>query len=76
MFKISAVATLFSMRGQISKLCILKVIDTRWFGHLRATKSIFKNYEQIMKTLPQITGPAGFDGDDIAIAAGISHFIE
>lgn len=51
---------------------ILKLIETRWIGHLNASKSIFDNYEYIMNTLPQISGK-GFDGDDVAIAAGLSH---
>lgn len=29
-----------------------------------------------MKTLPQITGPAGFDGDDVALAAEIYHVMK
>lgn len=52
---------------------ILKLIETRWVGHQRASKSIFQNYGHMMKTLPQITGDAGFDGDDVALAAGLSH---
>lgn len=52
---------------------ILNLIETRWVGHLRATKSICENYEHVMRTLPQITGAAGFDGDDAALAAGISR---
>lgn len=52
---------------------ILKLIETRWVGHQRASKSIFENYEHMMKTLPQITRAAGFDGDDVALAAGIFH---
>lgn len=52
---------------------ILKLIDTRWIGHQRASKSIFENYGHMMKTLPQITSAAGFDGDDVALAAGILH---
>lgn len=51
----------------------MKLIETRWVGHLRATTSIFENYKHIMETLHKITGPAGFDGDDIALAAGIFH---
>lgn len=47
------------------------MIETRWVGHLRASKSIFENYEHIIKTLPQITRLAGFDGDDVSIAIGI-----
>lgn len=54
---------------------ILKLIETRWVGHQRATKSIRENYVHMMKTLPQITGAAGFDGDDVALAAGISHIM-
>ncbi|XP_055310882.1 uncharacterized protein LOC129573805 [Sitodiplosis mosellana] len=50
---------------------ILKLIETRWVGHLRASKSIYESYVHIMNTLPQITGAAGFDGDDVALAAGL-----
>lgn len=50
---------------------ILKLIETRWVGHLRASKSICENYEHIMKTLPQITKNAGFDSDDESVADGI-----
>lgn len=53
---------------------ILKLIDTRWVGHLRASKSIFDNYEHIMNTLPNITGANGFDGDDMALAAGLYSY--
>lgn len=49
----------------------MKLIEIRWVGHLRASKSIFENYVHIMNTLPQITGAAGFDGDDVALAAGL-----
>lgn len=52
---------------------ILKLIETRWIGHLRATKSILDNYHHIMNTLPKITGAAKFDGDDVALAAGLYH---
>lgn len=52
---------------------ILKLIETRWIGHLRATKSIFENYVHVMNTLPQITAKNGFDGDDVALAAGLYH---
>lgn len=51
----------------------MKLIDTRWVGHLRASKSIFENYEHIMNTLPNITGENGFDGADMALAAGLYH---
>lgn len=51
----------------------MKLIETRWVGHLRASKSIFENYGHIMNTLPNITGANGFNGDDMALAAGLYH---
>lgn len=52
---------------------VLKLIDTRWVGHLRASNSIFENYLYIMETLPNITAANGFNGDDVALAAGLYH---
>lgn len=52
---------------------VLKLIETRWVGHLRVSNSIFENYQHIMNTLLQITGAKAFDGDDVAIAAGLYH---
>lgn len=57
---------------------ILKTIDIRWSGHLRATKSVFSNYSEIIKTLIQInpTNLLKFDGEDIAQAIGILKVIQ
>lgn len=67
----------FFRRHKVKQLyeghAVLKLIDTRWVGHLRASKSIFENYGYIMNTLPNITGANRFDGDDIALAAGLYH---
>lgn len=49
----------------------MKLIETRWVGHLRASNSIFENYEYIINTLPEITGANNLDGDDVALATGL-----
>lgn len=49
---------------------ILKLIETRWAGHVRATKSVLQNFSEILKALPQVTGDK-FEGDDVAEASGI-----
>lgn len=64
----------FFKRFKIQKLydgsAILKLIETRWAGHVRSINSIYLNYPEIVSTLPQVKGK-NFDGDDIAEATGI-----
>lgn len=55
---------------------ILKLIETRWVGHQRASKSIFENYGHMMETLPLITAANDFNGDDVVLATGILHVME
>lgn len=48
----------FFHRPKIQQLyegsAILKVIETRWAGHVRATNAVFENYIEIMNVLPQV----------------------
>ncbi|KAJ6639835.1 Zinc finger MYM-type protein 1, partial [Pseudolycoriella hygida] len=57
---------------------ILKVIETRWAGHVRATNAIYENYTEIVNVLPQVREKCDmkFDADDIAIATGLQRAIQ
>lgn len=55
---------------------ILKTIDTRWSGHLRALQSIARNFKDILAALIEINSKNKFNGEDIALAKGISNVIQ
>ncbi|KAJ6639083.1 hypothetical protein Bhyg_11822, partial [Pseudolycoriella hygida] len=57
---------------------ILKVIETRWAGHVRATNAIYENYTEIVNVLPQVREKCDmkFDAYDIAIATGLQRAIQ
>lgn len=51
------------------------MIDTRWTGHLQATKAVRSNYSEIVVTLQKVKSDKNnsmkLDGDDIATCIGI-----
>lgn len=56
----------------------VRLIDTRWTGHLDASHNVFQNYAQIIETLDKIIRrdcEVKFDGDDIVLADGIHRAI-
>lgn len=52
---------------------ISRLLDTRWTGHLKATQSVFENYDEIVATLLRVRTRTkyNFDSEDIALATGI-----
>ncbi|KAJ6633795.1 hypothetical protein Bhyg_17358, partial [Pseudolycoriella hygida] len=56
---------------------ILKLIETRWAGHVRATNAVFQNLQIIVDTLSEVieNNARKFDPDDIAMANGIKQAI-
>lgn len=54
-----------------------RVIDTRWTGHLQATKSTRANYHEICAALDQATdADSVLHGEDIAMATETSNIMK
>lgn len=55
---------------------IKRVLETRWSGHLQATKAIADNFTKIMEALTAIKlNTSMFDGETIATATGLRQTI-
>lgn len=69
----------FFSRFNVKKLYegtrIARLIDTRWYGHLKITISISKNYQELVNTLTSLQKmskkESGLDSKDKALADGI-----
>lgn len=63
----------FKIKQLYEGTAISRLIDTRWTGHLKATQSVLKNYNEIVATLQQVGANSvyNFDSEDIALATGI-----
>lgn len=72
----------FFRRHKVRKLyegtAVVRLLDTRWTGHINACTNVLKNFPQIIETLDKIkqrNHEIKFDGDDIALADGIHRAI-
>lgn len=58
---------------------VKRLIDTRWSGHLQATKAVLQNYSEIVTTLEKVkddkSNSIKLDGDDKATCIGILSVI-
>lgn len=56
---------------------VKRLLDTRWNGHMQATKAVFQNYSEIVATLQLVKNDRSLqmDGDDIATCIGILSVI-
>lgn len=56
---------------------VKRLLDTRWNGHMQATKAVLENYSEIVSTLLLVKNdkPHQIDGDDIATCIGILSVI-
>lgn len=56
---------------------VKRLIDTRWTGHLEATKSVLGSFSEIVSTLDQVkSSKSDLDGEDIAMAIGLSSILK
>lgn len=56
---------------------VKRLLDTRWTGHLQAVKAVYESYPEIVFTLDIAKDVnSNLDGEDIAIAIGISNVIK
>lgn len=71
----------FFKKPKVKKLydgkSVEKLIDTRWAGHLKATKAVRANYTEISSALDKAKDAnSKLDGEDIAMAIGLSKVIK